>query len=212
MDYMATVPDGYFELAIVDPPYRDQNEPTIEMRQARKTHTSKRFVKTEILGEKPTKEYFDELFRISKRQIIWGANNFDYLPAYKGFIVWVKKEISEAFSMSMAEQAFLSENIATTSKVFYSSCHRGGNSIHPTQKPVELYKWTLKQYAKPGYKIFDSHVGSGSSRIACYDMGFTFIGCEKDADYWNAQEKRYNDYTAQADLFSGEELQKNMFE
>lgn len=207
IEFMNSIPDNYYELAIVDPPYRDQNQPTIEMRQARKHNSSKRFVKTEILGNKPNLEYFNELYRISKKQIIWGANNFKEVEEYKGFVVWVKKEISETFSMSMAEIASLSENIATTSKVFYGSCHRGGDSIHPTQKPVSLYKWLLQTYAKKGDKIFDSHVGSGSSRIACYDLGFSFEGCEIDKDYWQAQEDRYNKHIAQLSLFTPQELE-----
>ncbi|MFA6369063.1 MAG: DNA methyltransferase [Candidatus Shapirobacteria bacterium] len=209
MEFMKTIPDKYYELAIVDPPYRDQNQPTIEMRQARKAHKSNRFVKTEILGNKPSQEYFNELFRISKKQIVWGANNFKELPEYKGFVIWVKKEISETFSMSMAEIAFLSENIATTSKVYYGSCHRGGNSIHPTQKPLALYKWQLQRYAKPGYKIFDSHVGSGSIRIACYDLGYDFEGCEIDKDYWQAQEDRFKKYLSQPKLFDTNKIEYN---
>jgi site-specific DNA-methyltransferase (adenine-specific) len=94
-------------------------------------------------------------------------------------------------------------------KVFRYSIHKHNHTdkIHPTQKPVALYKWILKNYAKPNDKIFDSHVGSGSIRIACYDMGFEFMGCEIDEDYWKAQEERYNNYIKQGNLFSGEDLQ-----
>jgi len=200
MDYMATVPDGYFELAIVDPPYGIG----ISDNPVRQQHEKKEWDKGI-----PTKEYFDELKRISKNQIIWGGNYFlDYLGKTQNVIVWDKKQ-PENFSLAMVELAWCS--IQSPAKMFRYSVLTERGKIHPTQKPVALYKWLLKNYAKPGYKIFDSHVGSGSSRIACYDMGFDFIGCELDADYWDAQEKRYKDYTSQIDLFGGAELQKNIY-
>lgn len=198
MEYMKTVPDKYFELAIVDPPYRNasENQPTKDMR---KNGTMERF------GDKPNAGYFKELFRVSKNQIIWGANNFN-LPNYKGFIVWRKLTISEVFTMSMAEIAYISEGLGTTSKVF--ECAPQGTPddprIHPTQKPVALYEWLLTHYAKPGDKILDTHLGSGSSRIAAYNLGFDFVGCEIDKDYFDAQEKRFKAHTAQTSLFDGE--------
>ena len=204
MEFMATVPDKYYELAIVDPPYRDENQPTKDMR---------RNGSMETLQGRPKKEYFKELKRISKNQIVWGANNFQ-LPQFMGFVVWKKLTISESFTMSMAEIASLSEGLATTSKIF--ECAPQGTKtdprIHPTQKPVALYKWLLKNYAKPGDKIFDSHVGSGSIRIACHDMGFDFTGCEIDKDYWQAQEERYKTHINQQDLFSGKELQESIMQ
>ncbi len=204
MEFMATVPDKYYELAIVDPPYRDENQPTKDMR---------RNGSMETLQGRPKKEYFKELKRISKNQIVWGANNFQ-LPQFMGFVVWKKLTISESFTMSMAEIASLSEGLATTSKIF--ECAPQGTKtdprIHPTQKPVALYKWLLKNYAKPNDKIFDSHVGSGSIRIACHDMGFDFEGCEIDKDYWEAQEARYNQHVMQGDLFSIEDMQKVIYQ
>lgn len=124
MDYLKNYPDKYFDLAIVDPPYRNENEnqPTKDMR-------NNRFVKGKGLGSKPTKEYFDELFRVSKNQIIWGANNF-FLPNYKGFIVWKKKTISEDFTMSMAEIAYLSEGLGTVSKVVEFAPQGGGRETN----------------------------------------------------------------------------------
>ena len=203
MEYMKTVPDKYYELAIVDPPYRDENQPTKDMRRNGSMKT---------LQGRPTKEYFKELKRISKNQIIWGANNFQ-LPQFMGFVVWKKLTISEVFTMSMAEIASLSEGIATTSKIFECAPQgtRTDPRIHPTQKPVALYKWLLKNYAKPNDKIFDSHVGSGSIRIACHDMGFDFTGCEIDKDYWEAQEERYNEHTQQGSLFSDKEIQGSIY-
>ena len=201
MEYMKGLEDNAFELAIVDPPYREQNQPTKEMRSASKLTNSKRLVKTEILGSKPKKEYFDEVFRVSKNQIIWGCNNFESLPEYKGFVVWVKTNIPEDFTMSMAEIAFLSEGLSTTSKCFYETSNRGGNSIHPTQKPIKLYNFLLKHYAKEGDKILDTHLGSGSSAIAAHYGGFDMVGCELDEDYYKAACERFDRETAQIDIF-----------
>lgn len=181
---MARYPDKYFDLAIVDPPYRnaDENQPTKDMRKNGKL---------EVFGDKPDAEYFNELFRVSKNQIIWGANNFT-LPNYKGFVIWKKLTISEAFTMSMAELAYLSEGLSTVSKIFeYAPQGKPDDPrIHPTQKPVALYKWLLKNYAKEGDKILDTHVGSASSLIACHDMGFDAVGFELDPDYYKASLER----------------------
>ena len=204
MDYMKTVPDGYFELAIVDPPY-GIGEDGGKFR-GKKGEWHRVLEKKEWDKETPPQQYFNELFRISQNQIIWGGNYFtDKVPVSRCWLYWDKLMSGDFSDGELAWTSF--------DKVLkkFTMCNKYHGKIHPTQKPVALYKWILKNYAKPGYKIFDSHVGSGSSRIACYDMGFDFIGCEKDEDYWNAQEKRYHDYTAQASLFSGAELQKEMF-
>lgn len=188
---MARYPDKHFDLAIIDPPYRNQseNQPTKDMR---------RNGKIERFGNKPDDKYFNELFRVSKNQIIWGANNFD-LPNYKGFVVWKKLTISDMFTMSMAELAYISEGLGTTSKVF-EYAPQGTTEhkrIHPTQKPVALYKWLLKNYAKQGDLILDTHVGSASSLIACHDMGFDAVGFELDADYYKASKQRLDDFMRQ---------------
>ena len=201
MEYMAGLEDNAFELAIVDPPYRDQNQPTKEMRNASKKSNSNRFVKTEILGEKPTEIYFRELKRVSREQVIWGANNFSAYGDYKGFAVWIKTNIPENFTMSMAEMASVSEGLSTVAKVFYDTSNRGGYSIHPTQKPVKLYDWLLKNYAKEGDRILDTHLGSGSSAIAAYYGGFDLVGCELDEDYYKAACQRFERETAQETLF-----------
>ncbi len=201
MEAMRQMPDKAFELAIVDPTYRNENEnqPTKDMRK-----NDTRFVKGQLLGAKPTQEYFDELFRVSKNQIIWGANNFD-LPNYKGFVIWKKLTISDVFTMSMAELAYISDGLGTTSKIF--ECAPQGTPddprIHPTQKPVKLYEWLLTHYAKQGDKILDTHLGSGSSRIAAYNLGFNFVGYEIDKDYFDAQEERFKAHTSQINLFVG---------
>lgn len=150
-------------------------------------------VRKKIIGwdEAPGPEYFKELFRVSKHQIIWGANYFAGLPPTRCFIVWRKLTISEKFSMAMAEYAWTS--FATNAKVF--ECVPQGTKkhprIHPTQKPVKLYEWLFNLYAKPGDRILDTHLGSGSSRIAAYRMGLDFVGCEIDKEYFDKQEERF---------------------
>lgn len=190
MEGMKQFPDKYFELAIVDPPYRDDNQPTKDMRNNGSMKS---------LEGRPTEKYWEELYRVSKNQIIWGANNFQ-LPQFKGFVVW-DKGIPEKFTMSMAEIASLSEGLATISKIFKYRAAGQGDRIHPTQKPVALYKWLLMNYAKPGDKILDTHVGSASSLIACYDMGFDYIGFEIDEDYYKAAQKRIEENKAQLRFF-----------
>lgn len=145
----------------------------------------------------PPKEYFDELVRVSKNQIIWGGNYFG-LPPTRCFLVWRKLTISENFTMAMAEYAWTSFN--DNAKVFeYAPQDKA--RFHPTQKPVALYTWIFSKYARPGDKILDTHLGSGSSRIAAYDAGLDFTGFEIDKDYFEAQERRFAEYAAQMSLF-----------
>lgn len=150
----------------------------------------------------PGKEYFDELFRISRNQVIWGGNYFQ-LPPTRCFLVWRKLTISEKFSMAMAEYAWTSFN--SNAKVFeHVPQDNTGQRFHPTQKPVALYKWILRNYAKPGDKILDTHVGSASSLIACYDLGFDYVGFEIDEEYYQLASKRLEEVKAQIrfeDLF-----------
>jgi site-specific DNA-methyltransferase (adenine-specific) len=210
MEFMKVIPDKYYDLAIVDPPYG--------IERFKKPSGTTRFNSSKMMQEdgllwdkKPSSDFFEELFRISNNQIIWGANNFQ-LPPTEYFCIWDKQQTVDNFAS--AEYAWVSMGLKKPAKVFRYSIHKHNHTdkIHPTQKPVALYKWLLKNYAKPGDKIFDSHVGSGSSRIACYDMGFDFEGCEIDKDYWEAQEKRYNQYAMQGDLFSSEDTQKAIYQ
>ena len=150
----------------------------------------------------PPPEYFRELARVSKNQIIWGGNYFD-LPPTRCFLVWRKLSISDSFSMAMAEYAWTSFN--ANAKVF-EAAPQDATRFHPTQKPVALYAWTYRLFAKPGDKILDTHLGSGSSRIAAYDAGLDFVGCEIDKTYFDKQEKRFADYSAQQNLFLQMEL------
>jgi len=154
------------------------------------------------LEGRPEKEYFDELIRVSKNQIIWGANNFQ-LPQFMGFIVWKKLTISENFTMSMAEIASLSNGLGTTSKIFEYAPQgkKDDPRIHPTQKPIALYKWLLNKYAKQGDKILDTHLGSGSIAIACHDYGFDLTACELDKEYFDKAMQRINNHVSQQKLF-----------
>ena len=190
MELMARYEDNYSDLAIVDPPYRDSNQPTKDMRANGSMKS---------LEGRPSKEYFKELFRVSKEQIIWGANNFE-LPQWKGFVAWKKKTIGISFTMSMVEVASLSENLGTTSK-WIEIAPQNPNRIHPTQKPVKLYEWLLMNYAKEGEKILDTHLGSGSIAIACQNLGFDLTACELDKGYFEAAMKRINNHKSQIRLF-----------
>ena len=143
----------------------------------------------------PSEEYFKEIFRVSRNQIIWGGNYFS-LPPTRCFLIWRKLTISESFTMAMAEYAWTSFN--ENAKVFECAPQgRPGERFHATQKPVALYKWILSRYAKPGQTIFDPYLGSGSSRIAAWDMGFDFVGCEIDKTYFDLMEKRFAEHTKQ---------------
>ena len=144
----------------------------------------------------PSEDYFKEMFRVSRNQIIWGGNYFQ-LPPTRCFIVWKKLTISENFSMAMAEYAWTSFN--SNAKVFEGAPQGkpGDPRWHPTSKPIALYKFCLKHFAKPGDKIFDPYLGSGSSRIAAWDMGYDFVGCEIDKVYFDLMEKRFEQHTKQ---------------
>lgn len=141
----------------------------------------------------PSQEYFDELARVSKNQIIWGGNYFN-LPPTRCFLVWRKLTISENFSMAMAEYAWTSFN--DNAKVF-EYAPQNKNRTHPTEKPIALYEWIFKRYAHKGDYIFDSHLGSGTSRMAAYNLDLDFVGCEIDKTYFDIHEKRWAEYTAQ---------------
>jgi site-specific DNA-methyltransferase (adenine-specific) len=205
MEFMKGIPDKYYELAIVDPPYGLERYKSNDGGNSKKI-TSFGGNTSNWNNTKPSAKYFEELFRISQNQIIWGANNFE-LPASEYFIVWDKGQFMPSFAR--CELAWT--NVKIPAKIFEERS-QDKFRIHPTQKPVALYKWLLKNYAKPGDKIFDSHVGSGSIRIACHDMGFDFEGCEIDKDYWEAQEARYNQHAMQGDLFSSEDTQKAIYQ
>lgn len=192
---MARYPDKYFDLAIIDPPYG--------IGEKFKGGSSGKMNFNEIVLKEwdcvPEKKYFSELFRVSKNQIIWGGNYFD-LPPSRGFVIWRKTTVAESFSMAMCEYAWCSFN--SNSKI-WDGAPQGTKKdprMHPTQKPVALYQWLLKNYAKQGDKILDTHVGSASSLIACYDMGFDAVGFELDKDYFDKSTQRLNDFMRQPKL------------
>ena len=228
MEYLRSLPDNAFDLAVVDPPYGDGNFQTpphkramsrdggwfdrykrpmeqirsevrpLQENQANSVRSQGDFRST---ADKyppqcadnqpkgiwwdiaPSQEYFDELFRVSKNQIIWGGNYFN-LPPTRCFLIWRKLSISEKFSMAMCEYAWTSFN--ANAKVF--ECVPQGTKkdprFHPTQKPIKLYQWIMNNYAKQGFRILDTHLGSGSSAIAAYDLGFEFVGIEIDDTYY----------------------------
>ena len=209
MDYMRTLPDKAFDLAVVDPPYggggitsqaknASAGNSTVigTISRTGGTWAAKYGKKIIAWDSAPGKEYFDELFRVSKHQIIWGGNYFS-LPPCRCFLIWEKTNIPEKFTMSMGEYAWT--NINANAKIFKHASYRDKkeNHFHPTEKPIALYDWIFRNYAKPGDKILDTHLGSGSSRIAAYDAGLDFVGCEIDKDYFDAQEERFRAHTAQ---------------
>lgn len=196
MDFMKLLPDKAFDLAIVDPPYGISIAENMGKRKKNSTYEIKKRVVQKWDAAPPLQGYFKELFRVSKQQIIWGGNYFE-LPPCKGFIIWQKPGISEEVSFAMCEFAWTSFDI--TAKVV--SVNREQDRIHPTQKPVDLYKWLLHRFAKPGDKILDTHLGSGSSRIAAHEMGYDFVGTEIDKRFFALQEERFKQACEQQSLF-----------
>ena len=196
MELMARYPDNYFDLAIVDPPY-GLGKRTTDGGSKRNTQT--RFMddirRTNWDDSTPSKEYFDELNRVSKNQIVWGGNYFE-LHSYRTFIVWDK--MTYIPTMSQVEMAVTSfDSPARLVKINSNQSDR----IHPTQKPVKLYEWLLMNYAKEGDKILDTHLGSGSIALACHNLGFELTACELDKEYFDASIKRIENHVSQIRMF-----------
>jgi site-specific DNA-methyltransferase (adenine-specific) len=198
---MKNYPDNYFDLAVVDPPYGIGASMGVGL------HSRKKFEKVGKVWDNkiPTKEYFTQLFRVSKNQIVCGANYFtEYLYSTKSFICWIKNNPAPNF----AQAEYLWTSFPINGKVYDSGKQIQhhimweGGSIHPTQKPVSLYDWIFKNYAETGMKVLDTHLGSGSSRIAAHKAGMDFTGFEIDEDYFRASNKRFKDYHSQLTLFS----------
>lgn len=228
MELMSRYPDKYFDLTIVDPPY-GINAPKMTMssnlnRKDMKGGVStaqklkgrlntgsgklkNRLLNTSNIGwdnEVPSEEYFKELFRVSKNQIIWGGNYFD-LPPTRGIICWDKIQPWENFSQF--ELVWTSFDVpAHMIRISNTGGANTETKIHPTQKPVKLYKKVLNKYAKPGDKILDTHLGSGSNRIAAFDLGFDFTACELNEQYYFNQEKWFKMHSAQLSIFNTEEV------
>ena len=185
-----------YDLAIVDPPYGIKRFEKGSLRFDKEN----KYLNGLKWDKKPSSKYFIELFRISKNQIIWGANNF-ILPPTEYFCIWNKKQHVSNFAS--AEYAWVSMGLKKPAKIFDYSIqkHNHTNKIHPTQKPVALYAWILSNYAKENDKILDTHLGSGSIAIACHDMGFSLEGYELDTDYYEAACKRLKEHQRQLKLF-----------
>ena len=229
MEYMATVPDKYFDLAIVDPPYgidvakmaytQEENRPCRQKNGSILRVKKLKYKHGDWDKTAPTQEYFDELFRISLSQIIWGVDYVNHLIRNKGGgrIKW-DKLVPNGMSFNRYEYAYCSliDNEILFKYLWAGMCQakslkeptiQQGNKklnekrIHPTHKPINLYKWLLKNYAKPEFKIIDTHLGSGSSAIAAYDFGIAeFVGCEIDKEYYDASVKRFNTHKSQLTL------------
>jgi len=200
MQLMARYPDNYFDLAIVDPPYGIGASMGVGL------HSRRKFQKAgkQWDSQTPTAEYWQELMRVSKNQIVCGANYFmEHLYSNKSFVCWIKNNPAPNF----AEAEYLWTSFDINGKVYDSKKqiqHQimwEGGSMHPTQKPVALYKWLLDKYAKEGDKILDTHLGSGSIAIACHDYKFNLTACELDKEYFDKAMQRINNHMAQQKLF-----------
>jgi site-specific DNA-methyltransferase (adenine-specific) len=206
MALMSRYPDNHFDLAIVDPPYGIN---VTNQSQGKGGGVAKKieYKKTDWDKYAPNTEYFEELIRVSKNQIIWGANHFiSRIPFDSScWIVWDKDNGETDFAD--CELAWTSFKTAVRmlkwkwAGMLQQNMKNKEHRIHPTQKPVALYKWLLKNYANEGDKILDTHLGSGSIAIACHDLGFDLTACELDTDYFNAAMKRIEDHKKQLVLF-----------
>lgn len=203
--------DNHFDLAIVDPPYGIGAGKKSFQSGTRKSysHTDKDWD-----ASTPTDEYWNELFRVSKNQIVWGANYYaDKLPISRGWVYWHKMVLTDNYSqgelawtsfdcvMKFIEYKYQGNYLGFRNSITTQSSTKEETRIHPTQKPIALYEWLLKEFAEEGNLILDTHLGSGSSRIACQKMGFDFTGFEIDQEYYNKQEKRFKDFVSQLRMF-----------
>lgn len=207
MELMKRYPDGYFDLAIVDPPYGigfdgEVKEMANNNSKKWKSAKGKNYTRKSWDKETPSKKYFKELFRVSKNQIIWGGNYFD-LPQSSGWIFW-NKGVAKDFTLSPGELAWTSFNKSVDMIELlwagFRKCEET-DRIHPTQKPVALYKWILDKYAKENDKILDTHLGSMSIAIACHDYGFELVGAELDEEYYKKGIERVKNHISQQKLF-----------
>ena len=211
MEYMATLPDKAFDLAIVDPPYgigaADDSRFGIKHNGA--AAERKLYERKEWDSEIPKKDFFDLIFRVAEQQIVWGVNYYPDSRLTGGRIFW-DKCCPERYSKSAGELAYKSKGYGID---YFRSAWHGmiqenmrfkEHRIHPTQKPVKLYEWLLTRYAKPGQRILDTHLGSGSSAIAAHNLGFDFVGMELDKDYYDAACARLKAHQAQSSLFESE--------
>ena len=207
---MARYPDKYFDLAIVDPPYGGNDAIGLSDNKDCKKQATQRTEYKLFVNKEPDQIYFDELKRVSKKQIIWGVNFYKATGLDGGRIVWDKK----GTAFGRAEEAYYSHSKSveifeyTWNGMLQQDMKNKEYRIHPTQKPIALYKWLLTNYAKPGDLILDTHVGSASSLIACYDMGFDAVGFELDEDYYRESKQRLERFMKQVTLFDISDLER----
>lgn len=201
MVFMKDKPDNYYELAICDPPYGETCRLTGgKSKKDGYADYWDKITDKDSWNVAPEKEYFNEIFRVSKNQIIWGANHYpQFLNPSSGWVLWDKGQ--REFSFSDGELAYTS----FIKKLKIVTIHRAElhkeYRIHPTQKPVKLYEWLLMNYAKEGDKILDTHLGSGSIAIACHNLGFSLDGCELDKEYYEDALKRFKTHKSQLRLY-----------
>lgn len=205
MEYMADLEDNAFDLAICDPPYGIGEDGRNNHTRGNLALASDYRAYSRYDQYKPDEAYFNELFRVSKNQIIWGANHFGDMPGSAGWVIWDKE--NGATDFADCELAYTSFDRAARKYTFRWSGMLQGDMktkeirIHPNQKPAKLYQWLLKNYAKPGQRILDTHLGSGSSAIAAHYFGVDFVGCEIDEDYYAAAKERFDRETRQVAMF-----------
>jgi site-specific DNA-methyltransferase (adenine-specific) len=197
MEYMKGLENNAFDLAIVDPPYGMENK------KGQATSRIKKYGQLKTVNDlAPCDAYFKQLFRVSKNQIIWGYNHLsDKLPSCREFIFWHKHQPVPTYSDGELAWTSFQKTAKCFDFPFFGTVNADIIRIHPTQKPVKLYQWLLKNYAKEGDKILDTHLGSGSSAIAAHYGGFDFVGTELDEDYYKAACERFDRETAQLAMF-----------
>ena len=201
MELMKTFKDNQFDLAIVDPPYGIERFKKVTDTPSEKDVHAKRFQKMGLVNNtKPSKEYWNELFRVSKHQIVFGANNFT-MPESEYFLIWDKKQAMPNFAR--CEYAWVSMSLKKPAKICEYSIHKHNqvDKIHQTQKPIYLYEWILINYAKEDFKILDTHLGSGSIAISCDNLGFDLTACEIDKDSFDKASHRIELHRRQIKLF-----------
>lgn len=202
IEVMKRYEDNYFDLAVVDPPYGNvavfENCQPLE----RKNERPKKYADKDWDKTKPTAEYWEQLFRVSKNQIVWGGNYFtSFLPESRGWIYWDKNNGENNFSDGELAWTSFKKRLMSYKKNSKAETRGGKDRFHPTQKPIGLYDFVFLNFAEKGQIILDTHLGSGSSRIASNKAGLSFVGCEIDEDYFNKQNKRYADFISQTRLF-----------
>ena len=208
MEGMKEIPDKYFDLAIVDPPYGigASEKNSTDKKQSKNSATNSKYYGNQKWDDNvPVKEYFEELIRVSKNQIIWGVNYYPYDFLVGGRIYWDKRVTMPTYSNGELAYCSLINSIKSVSITWHGMLQEDMKNkeirIHPTQKPVALYHWLLNNYAEEGDKILDTHVGSASSLIACHDMGFEYLGFELDRDYYDMASERLKIHKNQLMLF-----------